>query len=72
MATKKIEPYSPFYIKLEHVVAPFSVKEGLPFLQRHANQLGVTVECEIHGETYIASPGDSEPFKVQAFVPKTG
>lgn len=61
--------YDPFYIALQHVAAPFSPAEAMPFLQGHADRLGMPVHCEINGKLAVAEPGAKEPHVVEAWVP---
>lgn len=54
-----MKPYDPFTLILDHVAAPFPVEDALPFLQGHADRLGITVQATINGRRFIASPGES-------------
>lgn len=59
----KVQPYDPFYIAVEHVAAPFPPEEALPFLQAHADRLGIPIHWS-YGFGYIlaiATPGEGEP-----------
>ena len=54
-------PYDPYYIELKHVAAPFPPADSMPFLQGHADRLGISVHCLVNGTLVVAFPGDRKP-----------
>ncbi len=55
------EPYDTFFIEIDHAAAPFPWLESLPFLQAHADRLGITIHWSYDRNLIIATPGGAKP-----------
>lgn len=60
----KDKPYDPFYIEVQHVAAPFPYTDSLPFLQAHADRLGIAIHWEYDDKLIIATPDTAWPVEI--------